>query len=182
VPAVKVGHPEDEMPSLQMQQNFTGTHPEFMMTVSKKVALISKVLDSLYPKPPIPLNFKDTYTLLIAVLLSAQCTDKRVNLVTPKLFALADTPLKMSKQKRETIEAIIRPCGLAPAKSKHILELSKKLLADFGGQVPCTFKALESLPGVGHKTASVVMVHAFKIPAFPVGYTYPQTCGTLGSE
>ncbi len=138
------------------------------MTVSKKVALISKVLDSLYPKPPIPLNFKDTYTLLIAVLLSAQCTDKRVNLVTPKLFALADTPLKMSKQKRETIEAIIRPCGLAPAKSKHILELSKKLLADFGGQVPCTFKALESLPGVGHKTASVVMVHAFKIPAFPV--------------
>ena len=139
-----------------------------MMSVKKKVALISQVLDSLYPAPAIPLDHKDTYTLLIAVLLSAQCTDKRVNLVTPHLFALADTPQKMSKQKQGTVEAIVRPCGLAPSKSKHIVELSKMLVAEFGGQVPHTFEELESLPGVGHKTASVVMVHAFKVPAFPV--------------
>ena len=139
-----------------------------MMSVKKKVALISQVLDSLYPTPAIPLDHKDTYTLLIAVLLSAQCTDKRVNLVTPHLFALADTPQKMSKQKQGTVKAIVRPCGLAPSKSKHIVELSKMLVAEFGGNVPHTFEELESLPGVGHKTASVVMVHAFKVPAFPV--------------
>lgn len=139
-----------------------------MMSVKKKIALISQVLDSLYPAPAIPLDHKDTYTLLIAVLLSAQCTDKRVNVVTPHLFALANTPEKMSKQKQETVETIIRPCGLAPSKSKHIVELSKMLVAEFGGKVPHTFEELEKLPGVGHKTASVVMVHAFKVPAFPV--------------
>jgi endonuclease III len=139
-----------------------------MISVKKKIALISQVLDSLYPAPAIPLDHKDTYTLLIAVLLSAQCTDKRVNLVTPHLFALANTPQKMSKQKQETVEAIVRPCGLAPSKSKHIVELSKMLVTEFGGKVPHTFEELERLPGVGHKTASVVMVHAFKVPAFPV--------------
>ncbi len=125
-------------------------------------------LEELYPDPPIPLDHKDPFTLLIAVLLSAQCTDKRVNMVTPELFARADTPEKMQALPVKEIEEIIRTCGLAPAKSKAIAGLSKILMDKHGGEVPRTFQELEALPGVGHKTASVVMAQAFGIPAFPV--------------
>jgi endonuclease III len=125
-------------------------------------------LDELYPETPIPLDHKDPFTLLIAVLLSAQCTDVRVNLVTPALFALADTPEAMMKVPVEEIKAIIRPCGLSPKKSAAISELSKILVERYDGQVPQDFDALESLPGVGHKTASVVMAQSFGVPAFPV--------------
>ena len=125
-------------------------------------------LGELYPNPPIPLNHKDPYTLLIAVLLSAQCTDKRVNLITPELFGRADSPEKMVRVPVEEIQRIIRPCGLSPAKAKAIAGLSRILLAEHGGEVPQTFEALEALPGVGHKTASVVMAQAFGVPAFPV--------------
>lgn len=129
---------------------------------------IEAILDQFFPNPQIPLLHKDPYTLLIAVLLSAQCTDARVNQITPQLFALADTPGKMVLLDPKEIEEIIRPCGLAPKKSKAIWQLSQDLLAKHKGQVPKTFKALEELPGVGHKTASVVMVQAFHAPAFPV--------------
>jgi len=125
-------------------------------------------LDELYPETPIPLDHTSPFTLLIAVLLSAQCTDVRVNLVTPALFALADTPEKMMLVPVEEIRAIIRPCGLSPRKSAAISELSKILVEQHGGQVPADFDALEALPGVGHKTASVVMAQSFGIPAFPV--------------
>ena len=125
-------------------------------------------LQSLYPNPPIPLQHKDPYTLLIAVLLSAQCTDERVNQITPALFALADTPDAMAKLDVAEIQAIIRPCGLSPQKSKAIKQLSQILLDKHQGQVPQDFEALEALPGVGHKTASVVMSQAFGVPAFPV--------------
>lgn len=125
-------------------------------------------LDELYPETPIPLDHKDPFTLLIAVLLSAQCTDVRVNLVTPALFALADTPETMMKVPVEEIKAIIRPCGLSPRKSAAISELSKILVERYDGKVPQDFDALESLPGVGHKTASVVMAQSFGVPAFPV--------------
>lgn len=125
-------------------------------------------LAELYPAPPIPLDHKDAYTLLIAVLLSAQCTDKRVNATTPKLFALADTPQKMVRRTVEEIDAIVRPCGLAPRKAQAIHGLSQLLLQRHDGQVPRTFEELEDLPGVGHKTASVVMTQAFGVPAFPV--------------
>lgn len=129
---------------------------------------IQKILEELYPEPSIPLLHTDPYTLLIAVLLSAQCTDARVNTITPLLFAKAKTPAEMVKLKISEIEDIIRPCGLGPRKSKAIWELSDILNRDYDGQVPETIDALESLPGVGHKTASVVMCQAFGEPAFPV--------------
>ena len=129
---------------------------------------IANILEQLYPETPIPLNHKDTYTLLIAVLLSAQCTDERVNKITPILFAKADNPFEMVKLSVEEIKIIIRPCGLSPRKSKAIHELSKIIIEKHQGIVPNSFEYLEELPGVGHKTASVVMAQAFGIPAFPV--------------
>jgi endonuclease-3 len=129
---------------------------------------IAGVLDELFPHPEIPLLHKDPYTLLIAVLLSAQCTDARVNTITPKLFALADTPQEMIKLSPKEIETIIRSCGLAPTKALAIWKLSEQILERHKGKVPHTFEELEELPGVGHKTASVVMAQAFHQPAFPV--------------
>jgi endonuclease-3 len=129
---------------------------------------IASILDELFPNPPIPLEHNDPYTLLIAVLLSAQCTDARVNTITPILFERANNPWDMAKLEVEEIAAIIRPCGLAPAKSKAIFTLSNILVDKYNGKVPGTFEDLESLPGVGHKTASVVMAQAFGVPAFPV--------------
>jgi len=129
---------------------------------------ISEVLEELYPTPGVPLDHKDPYTLLIAVLLSAQTTDKRVNLVTPALFAKADSPEKMRQLEVNEILELIRTCGLAPQKAKAIKKLSEILCDEFGGEVPADIEALERLPGVGHKTASVVMAQAFGIPAFPV--------------
>jgi len=139
-----------------------------MLTKSQRVNYIIRTLEALYPETPIPLDHSDPYTLLIAVLLSAQCTDKRVNTVTPELFRLASDPASMAKVPVDTIQSIIRPCGLAPRKSKAISELSKILVEKHGGEVPSSFEALEALPGVGHKTASVVMSQAFGVPAFPV--------------
>ncbi|MFN5296325.1 MAG: endonuclease III domain-containing protein [Flavobacteriales bacterium] len=138
------------------------------MTKKEKVAYILEELGGLYPDPPVPLDHSDSYTLLIAVLLSAQCTDARVNTVTPHLFELADNPKDMVKLSVAQIEAIIRPCGLSPAKSKNIHRLSELLLERHAGQVPESLEELEALPGVGHKTASVVMIQAFGVPAFPV--------------
>lgn len=138
------------------------------MKPSEKAQRIQAVLDELYPAPPIPLDHTDPYTLLVAVLLSAQCTDKKVNETTPKLFGRARTPAEMVKLTPDEIREIIKPCGLSPAKSKAIHGLSKILIEKHGGQVPRTFEELEELPGVGHKTASVVMSHAFGQPAFPV--------------
>lgn len=129
---------------------------------------VQERLAVLYPNPPVPLDHRDPYTLLVAVLLSAQCTDVRVNQVTPELFALADTPQAMREVPVETIRRIIRPCGLSPRKSKAIAELSRILVDEHGGRVPADMEALERLPGVGHKTASVVMAQAFGTPAFPV--------------
>ncbi len=129
---------------------------------------IQAILDELYPNPPIPLDHRDPFTLLIATLLSAQCQDRRVNMVTKNLFARASTPGEMAALPIEELEAIIRPCGLYHTKAKNIRALSKKLLEEFQGRVPNTFEDLESLPGVGHKTASVVMIHAFRREAFPV--------------
>lgn len=138
------------------------------MRKKDKAKKIQKILDDLYPNPPIPLKHSSAYTLLIAVLLSAQCTDVRVNLITPILFSKADTPEKMIQLDPSEIASIIRPCGLSPRKSKAIWELSKKILQENNGIVPNSFEALEELPGVGHKTASVVMSQAFHQPAFPV--------------
>ena len=138
------------------------------MTRAEKAKRIGEILDALYPLPEIPLAHEDPYTLLIAVLLSAQCTDARVNLVTPVLFARAHTPQAMAALSVPEIRAIIRPCGLSPAKSKNIHALSKLLIERHHGRVPRSFEELEALPGVGHKTASVVMAHAFGVPAFPV--------------
>jgi endonuclease-3 len=138
------------------------------VTKKEKADFIVRTLDKLYPNPPIPLDHKDAYTLLIAVLLSAQCTDVRVNQVTPALFKLADNPTKMAKVPVEKIKDIIRPCGLSPKKSQAISDLSKILIEKYNGNVPNTFHELEELPGVGHKTASVVMSQAFGVPAFPV--------------
>lgn len=138
------------------------------MKKKEKVQFILDKLNELYPAPPIPLAHKDAYTLLVAVLLSAQCTDVRVNQVTPHLFELADNPKEMAEVPVEKIKEIIRPCGLSPAKSKAISELSKILINKHHGHVPSTFEELEELPGVGHKTASVVMSQAFGYPAFPV--------------
>lgn len=134
----------------------------------ERAALVQQRLEELYPDPPIPLQHKDAYTLLIAVLLSAQCTDERVNQITPTLFAEADNPADMARLPVERIQEIIRPCGLSPQKSKAIARLSEILLQEHNGQVPADMAALEGLPGVGHKTASVVMSQAFGQPAFPV--------------
>lgn len=138
------------------------------MLKAERVSYILKRLQELYPEPPVPLDHTDAYTLLIAVLLSAQCTDARVNTVTPALFKLADNPFDMAKVPVEDIQAIIRPCGLSPQKSKAISVLSKMLVETYNGIVPADMEALETLPGVGHKTASVVMSQAFNIPAFAV--------------
>jgi endonuclease-3 len=129
---------------------------------------ILQQLQAMYPRTPVPLTHRDPYTLLIAVLLSAQCTDERVNKVTPALFQLADNPTDMAKLKVSQIKKIIRPCGLSPQKSKAIKRLSEILLEEHDGKVPKDMEALERLPGVGHKTASVVMSQAFGFPAFPV--------------
>jgi endonuclease-3 len=142
--------------------------PNKFRTRAERAAYIDRRLAELYPETPVPLRHHDAYTLLIAVLLSAQCTDKRVNEITPRLFALADTPAKMAMLPVEKIQEIIRPCGLAPRKAQAISGLSRILLEKHGGQVPRTFAELEALPGVGHKTASVVMAQAFGEPAFPV--------------
>lgn len=138
------------------------------MTKQEKVNDILNILDGLYPHPQIPLDHKDAYTLLIAVLLSAQCTDVQVNKTAPNLFKRADNPYDMVKLSVEEIREIIRPCGLSPMKSKGIAGLSQILIDKYNGQVPNTFAALEELPAVGHKTASVVMTQWFGIPAFPV--------------
>ncbi len=138
------------------------------MTKQERVDFILQRLQALYPTPPIPLQHKDPYTLLVAVLLSAQCTDERVNQVTPALWELADNPFDMAKVPVEKIQAVIRPCGLSPQKSKAISLLSQILVNEHAGQVPEDWDALERLPGVGHKTASVVMSQAFGHPAFPV--------------
>jgi len=138
------------------------------MDTKKRASIVREELMSLYGNPPIPLAHRDAYTLLVAVLLSAQCTDKRVNLVTPALFALASTPEEMARQDVEAVREIVRPCGLSERKASAIVNLSRILVEKYQGQVPCDFAALESLPGVGHKTASVVMTQAFGVPAFPV--------------
>lgn len=137
-------------------------------TKLQRAALVMKKLQQLYPGPLIPLDHKDPYTLLVSVLLSAQCTDKRVNQVTPKLWQLADNCFDMAKVPAAKIQAIIRPCGLSPQKSKAIASLSKTLVKKYNGEVPVDMEALESFPGVGHKTAGVVMSQAFGVPAFPV--------------
>jgi len=138
------------------------------MTKQEKVQFVINKLEELYPEIPIPLDHKDPYTLLVAVLLSAQCTDVRVNKITPLLFAKADNPYDMVKMSVEEIKEIIRPCGLSPMKSKGIYGLSKILIEKHNGEVPANFKDLEELPAVGHKTASVVLSQAFNIPAFAV--------------
>ena len=139
-----------------------------MKTKKERAKYIGQKLDELYPEVPIPLDHTDAFTLLIAVLLSAQCTDKRVNLVTPALFAKAATPQAMMKLSGAEILECIKTCGLANSKAKNIKGLAEKLVNEFNGEVPQDFPSLESLPGVGHKTASVVMIHAFQIPALPV--------------
>lgn len=138
------------------------------MTKKEKADFVLDTLERLYPDPPVPLRHKDAYTLLVAVVLSAQCTDERVNQVTPKLFALADNPYAMAQLPLETIHKIIQPCGLAPMKSKGIKGLSEIIVHEHAGKVPNSFAALEAMPAVGHKTASVVMAQAFGVPAFPV--------------
>jgi len=138
------------------------------MKKSERAQIVQNRLESLYPVTTIPLDHKDTYTLLVSVLLSAQCTDKMVNRVTPSLWKLADNPFDMARKNVESIREIIKPCGLSPRKSKAIKELSSILVDEHGGKVPKSFEALERLPGVGHKTASVVMSQGFGHPAFPV--------------
>jgi endonuclease-3 len=138
------------------------------MTKAERAAIIDRRLAELYPNPKIPLDHKDAFTLLIAVLLSAHTTDRSVNKATPELFALADTPEKMMRVPVEEIQRIIRPVGLSATKAKNISALARILVEQHGGQVPRTFEELEALPGVGHKTASVVMTQAFGVPAFPV--------------
>ena len=139
-----------------------------MMNKSERAIAVKKILDQTYPETPIPLHHKDNFSLLVAVLLSAQCTDERVNEITPKLFSIAGDPISMSKVSVNKIYKIIKPCGLGPQKSKAIHKLSNILVKKFNGKVPSNFKELESLPGVGHKTASVVMSQGFDIPAFAV--------------
>lgn len=138
------------------------------MKKNERAAFVDRRLQELYPEPPIPLHHHDPFTLLVAVLLSAQCTDERVNQVTPALFRLADNPQSMARQTVADVNAIVRPCGLAPRKADAIVRLSGILVEQHGGQVPADWEALEALPGVGHKTASVVMAQAFGVPAFPV--------------
>ena len=146
----------------------SGAVLQVMTTKQERAAWIDGRLAELYPETPVPLDHLDAYTLLVAVLLSAQCTDKRVNLVTPHLWALGDTPEEMMRVPVAQIQGVIRPCGLSPQKAKAIAGLSKILVETHGGVVPRSFEALEELPGVGHKTASVVMAQAFGVPAFPV--------------
>tara|TARA_Y100001936_G_scaffold72097_1_gene71140 strand:+ start:335 stop:988 length:654 start_codon:yes stop_codon:yes gene_type:complete len=138
------------------------------MKKSERAKIVKKILDRCYPDTPVPLDHKDNFTLLIAVLLSAQCTDERVNQITPKLFSIASSPLEMSKIQVNEIYKIIKPCGLGPQKSKAIHKLSNILVRKYDQKIPNNFKDLESLPGVGHKTASVVMSQGFGIPAFAV--------------
>ena len=138
------------------------------MKKSERAKIVKKILDRCYPDTPVPLDHKDNFTLLIAVLLSAQCTDERVNQITPKLFSIASSPLEMSKIPVNEIYKIIKPCGLGPQKSKAIHKLSNILVEKYDQKIPNNFKDLESLPGVGHKTASVVMSQGFGIPAFAV--------------
>ncbi len=138
------------------------------MRRAEKAERIHKILDRLYPQPPVPLDHVDPFSLLVAVLLSAQCTDERVNRVTPGLFAIGPDAVAMARLPVARIQAKIRSCGLAPQKARNLKALSRQLLAEHGGQVPASFEALEALPGVGHKTASVVMAQAFGVPAFPV--------------
>ena len=138
------------------------------MKKSERALIVSKILNTFYPETPIPLDHYDNYRLLVAVLLSAQCTDERVNKVTPELFNIASTPIEMSKLSTDAIYKIIKPCGLGPKKSKAIKSLSKTLVEKYNSTVPNTFEDLEKLPGVGHKTASVVMSQGFGIPAFAV--------------
>ncbi|MCU1349890.1 MAG: endonuclease [Acidobacteria bacterium] len=138
------------------------------MTRREKALRIASILDSLYPAPPIPLEHQDPFTLLVAVLLSAQTTDVQVNKVTPALFALAATPAEMAERSVAEILGAIRSCGLAPGKAKNVKKLAQTLVAEHGGRVPADMEALERLPGVGHKTASVVMSQAFGVPAFAV--------------
>jgi endonuclease-3 len=135
---------------------------------AERIEFIDSRLEELYPDPPVPLDHQDPFTLLVAVLLSAQCTDERVNQVTPALFQLADNPFDMACHNADTIREIIRPCGLSPQKSKAIRRLSEILIEEHCGEVPQDFEALERLPGVGHKTASVVMAQSFGVPSFPV--------------
>lgn len=135
---------------------------------AERIEFIDRRLDELYPDPPVPLDHEDPFTLLVAVLLSAQCTDERVNQVTPALFELADNPFDMAGHSADAIREIIKPCGLSPQKSKAIRRLSDILIEEHGGEVPRDFEALERLPGVGHKTASVVMAQSFGVPSFPV--------------
>ncbi len=137
-------------------------------TRAARAAYVDRRLAELYPSPAIPLDHTNAFTLMVAVLLSAQCTDKRVNQITPRLFALADTPEKMAKLSVAQIDAMVRPCGLAPRKAEAIHGLSEILVATHGGRVPQTFEELEELPGIGHKSASVVMTQAFGVPSFPV--------------
>ena len=150
------------------------------MKLQEKAARIGTQLEELFPAPPIPLDHQDPFTLLVSVVLSAQCTDVRVNQTTPQLFARAATPEAMASLPVRTIERIIRPCGLAPAKSRNIRALSQLLVERHGGQVPRTFEELEALPGVGHKTASVVMAQAFGVPAFPVDTHIHRLAGRWG--
>jgi len=138
------------------------------MLKQERADYVLKRLEELYPETPIPLDHTDSYTLLVAVLLSAQCTDERVNKITPGLFARADNPKDMAQVPVEEIRELIKPCGLSPRKSKAISVLSQMIMDQHGGEVPQTFEELEELPGVGHKTASVVMAQAFGVPAFPV--------------
>ncbi|MBN1403338.1 MAG: endonuclease III [Opitutales bacterium] len=138
------------------------------MTRKERAAIVQRELDLLYPAPPIPLVHSDAFSLLVSVVLSAQCTDVRVNQVTPELFALADNPADMARQDVERIRAIVRPCGLSERKASAIKELSRMITDNYAGKVPDTLEQLEELPGVGHKTASVLMVQAFGQPAFPV--------------
>lgn len=150
------------------------------MTREEKARRIGRILDELYPETAIPLSHEDPFTLLVAVVLSAQCTDVRVNQVTPRLFARASTPAAMARVPVPRIEAIVRPCGLAPSKAKAIAALSRILVAEYGGKVPDSLEELEALPGVGHKTASVVMVQAFGRPAFPVDTHIHRLAGRWG--
>jgi len=145
-----------------------------------RAARIAETLDQLFPRPPIPLEHEDPFTLLVSVVLSAQCTDARVNATTPALFARARTPEAMASLPVAEIERIIRPCGLAPAKAKNIRELSRMIAERHAGQVPQSFEELEALPGVGHKTASVVMAQAFGVPAFPVDTHIHRLAGRWG--
>lgn len=150
------------------------------LTRQEKAARIGDQLAELFPRPAIPLDHEDPFTLLVSVVLSAQCTDTRVNQTTPLLFARASRPEAMARLRPRDIERIIRPCGLAPAKSKNIHRLSQLLLERHGGEVPRSFEELEALPGVGHKTASVVMAQAFGVPAFPVDTHIHRLAGRWG--